>query len=296
MHPAASVIVFTVLSGLGFGFLALLGTGLLAPSGWAAFGLWGLGYGLAVTGLLASTLHLGRPERAWRALSQWRSSWLSREGVAALATLLVLAPVALSDWLGLGWFGLGWPRALGWLGAGLALATVFTTSMIYAQLKTVPRWNHWLTSASFLGFALAGGAVLAGQGWAAVLLLLGLGAVMAAQWRIGDGRFAAVGATMGSATGLGALGQVAVFEQPHSHPNYLMREMIHLVGRKHAAKLRLIALGLAALLPALLLALLPAHPATTALAALSHLTGAFTQRWLFFAEAEHVVGLYYGKR
>jgi sulfite dehydrogenase (quinone) subunit SoeC len=291
MHPAPSVIVFTVLSGLGFGFLTLLGIGLVAPAGWAAFGLWGLAYGLAVAGLLASTFHLGHPERAWRALTQWRSSWLSREGVAALATLLVLAPVALSDWL-----GLGWPRALGWAGAALALVTVFTTSMIYAQLKTVPRWHHWLTSASFLGFALAGGAVLAGQGWGAVGLLLALGGVMRAQWRVGDGRFAAVGATMGSATGLGALGQVTVFEQPHSHPNYLMREMIHVVGRKHAAKLRLIALGLAALLPALLLALLPAHPATTALAALSHLTGAIAQRWLFFAEAEHVVGLYYGKR
>ena len=32
------------------------------------------------------------------------------------------------------------------------------------------------------------------------------------------------------------------------------------------------------------------------LAILAHLAGIAASRWLFFAEAEHVVGLYYGKR
>ena len=290
MHPAPSVIVFSVLSGLGFGFLAALGLGVLSPAGWSAFFLWGLGYGLAVVGLLASTFHLGHPERAWRALTQWRSSWLSREGIAAIAALVVLAPMALSDWL-----ALGLPRAIGAVGAVLALFTVFTTSMIYTQLKTVPRWNQKITPVSFLTFAVTGGAILSGQGWSAVALLALLGAVITAQWRLGDARFAEVGASMGSATGLGALGQVSVFEQPHSHPNYLMREMIFTVGRKHAEKLRRLALGLAVLLPAAIL-IVSAHPVAIAAAALSHVAGALAQRWLFFAEAEHVVGLYYGKR
>ncbi|MBE0555030.1 MAG: dimethyl sulfoxide reductase anchor subunit, partial [Rhodobacteraceae bacterium] len=92
MHPAPSVIVFTTLSGLGFGYLACLGLGAVEARGLAAFLLWALGYGLAVGGLMASTLHLGNPQRAWRAFSQWRTSWLSREGCAAVATLLALAP------------------------------------------------------------------------------------------------------------------------------------------------------------------------------------------------------------
>ena len=188
MHPAPSVIVFTVLSGLGFGFLAALGVGLVQPAGWAAFALWGLGYGLTVGGLLASTTHLGRPDRAWRAFSQWRSSWLSREGIAAVATLVILAPVALSDWL-----GLGLSRLPGVVGAVLALATIATTSMIYAQLKTVPRWNHWTTPVQFVAFALAGGAMLTGQGIAPLLLTLLALAVMA-HWQYGDRRFAEVGA------------------------------------------------------------------------------------------------------
>ncbi len=290
MHPAPSVIVFTVLSGLGFGLLAALGLGVVHPYGWSAFGLWGLGYGLASGGLLASTFHLGHPERVWRAFSQWRSSWLSREGIAAVATLVVLAPVALSDWLGLGWSR--WP---GMIGAVLALATIGTTSMIYAQLKTVPRWNHWTTVAQFFAFALAGGAILSGQTVAAVGLLVLLAAALLAHWQFGDRRFAQAGATMETATGLGSLGRVSVFEPAHTAGNYLMREMMFVVGRKHAAKLRRLALLLGCALPAVILIALPNHPATCALAAVSHLIGAFAARWLFFAEAEHVVGLYYGR-
>jgi len=291
MHPAPSVILFTTLSGAGFGFLALLAAGLVGASGWAAFALWALGYGLAVGGLMTSTFHLGNPMRAWRSFSQWRTSWLSREAWASVVTLLWLAPLALADWL-----GFDWPRAWGLVGAVLCLLTVVSTAMIYTQLKAVPRWNHWTTPASFLAFALAGGAVLAGAGVWAALALAVLGAAMLAQWQIGDGRFAAVGASLGSATGLGAIGQVRVFEPPHTAPNYLMREMIHAVGRRHAAKLRAIAFGLAVVLPLLAVLALPGGIATTALAALSHLLGSLAQRWLFFAEAEHVVGLYYGAR
>lgn len=289
MHPAPSVIVFTVLSGLGFGLLAALGFGVARVYGWPAFGLWGLGYGLAITGLLASTFHLRHPERAWRAFSQWRSSWLSREGIAAVASLGLLAPMALSDWL-----HLGWPRLPGLLGAAMALATIGTTSMIYAQLKTIPRWNHWTTPAQFFAFALAGGAMLSGNRLAVPLLLL-LAAALWAHWHFGDRRFAEVGASMESATGLGPMGKVSVFEPAHTAGNYLMREMIHVVGRKHAARLRVIAVLLACAVPALLL-MLSGHPAVVAVAVLAHLCGAFAARWLFFAQAEHVVGLYYGKR
>jgi sulfite dehydrogenase (quinone) subunit SoeC len=289
MHPAPSVILFSTLSGLGFGFLAFLGWGALTPSGWAAFFLWGLGYGLAVAGLMASTFHLGNPKNALKAFSQWRTSWLSREAWASVATLLLLAPVALS-----GIFGLGLPPAVGQAGGILALLTVFTTAMIYTQIKAVPRWHHWLTPVMFLGFAVAGGATLSGRVWAPVLLLA-VGAVLLALWRVGDGAFAKAGQTMGTATGLDSLGVPSVLDPAHTAGNYLKREMIFVVGRKHAAKLRKLALALASVLPAMAL-LLPLGAWGIALAAALHLAGAMVARWLFFAEAEHVVGLYYGAR
>jgi sulfite dehydrogenase (quinone) subunit SoeC len=290
MNPAPSVIIFSVLSGMGFGLLAFLGAGLLLPSGWHAFFWWGLGYGLAVAGLLAATFHLGNPKNAIKAFSQWRSSWLSREAWAAVATLVILSPVALSDWL-----GLGWPRQIGVVGAALALFTVFTTSMIYTQIKAVPRWHHYSTPVVFLSFAITGGAILSGHHLAGLTFSVFLILVLTDDWRVGDGQFARAGATLGSATGLDRIGLPSVFEQPHTGGNYLMREMIYVIGRKHAVKLRVIAAVCAGVLPAIILAVLPGGIAV-ALAALVHLIGAFTARWLFFAEAEHVVGLYYGAR
>ena len=95
MHPAYSVILFTTASGAGYGLLALLAVfgaaGVLPANTWLGFVGIGLGLALVVAGLLSSTFHLGRPERAARAFTQWRSSWLAREGVAAIAAF---APIA----------------------------------------------------------------------------------------------------------------------------------------------------------------------------------------------------------
>jgi DMSO reductase anchor subunit len=180
------------------------------------------------------------------------------------------------------------------VGGLLALGTVFSTAMIYTQIKAVPRWHHWLTPVMFLAFAIVGGATLSGQ-VSAPLALLALGAVLLAVWRVGDGAFARAGQTMGTATGLDRLGVPSVLDPAHTAGNYLKREMIFVVGRKHAGKLRKIALVLASVAPALIL-LLPLGVWGIALAAALHLAGALAARWLFFAEAEHVVGLYYGAR
>ena len=289
MHPAPSVIIFSVCSGMGFGLLAMLGFGVAQASGMAAFFWWGLGYALAVIGLLAATFHLGNPKNALKAFSQWRTSWLSREGVAAVATLVILAPMALSDWLGLGLW-----RGVGCIGAVLALFTVFTTAMIYTQIRAVPRWHHWITPVMFLTFSVTGGAILAGSSMALPLLVT-LAAVLIAVWWIGDGQFERAGQTMGTATGLE--GQISVFERGHTAGNYLLREMIFVVARKHANKLRWIAVLFTSGLPVLLI--LAANGPSVwgfGLAAISHLVGAFAARWLFFAQAEHVVGLFYGQR
>ncbi|MEO8241812.1 MAG: DmsC/YnfH family molybdoenzyme membrane anchor subunit [bacterium] len=291
MHPAPSVILFTVLSGMGFGCLAFLGLGLPAASGWTAFFHWGLGYALAVGGLTASTFHLGNPQRALKAFSQWQTSWLSREAWTSVAALMVLAPVALSDWLGLGIW-----RGIGVLGAVLAVATVGTTSMIYTQMKTIPRWNSWTTPALFLTFMATGGALLTGNLSAALIGCGLLTAALLCAFHIGDSAFGKARQTLGTATGLDRIGDATVFEQPHTGENYLMREMIHVVARRHVTKLRVIAVLASAVLPGLIVVLLPTHSATFAAATAVHLLGVLAARWLFFAEAEHVVGLYYGNR
>lgn len=290
MHPAPSVIIFTTFSGLGFGLLFWLGIGAIVPTGWGAFIWFAIAYIFAVGGLLASTFHLGHPERFLKALTQWRSSWLSREGICAIATLVIMAIYGA----GLVFLGARW-GLLGALGALGAAATVYTTSMIYAQMKTIPRWKHWTTPALFLALSIGGGALMAGQILAAVVLLIIAAGLQAFAWMIGDGTFATSGTDMETATGLGFIGKVRAFEPPHTGTNYLMKEFIHVVGRKHASQLRIIAMAFAFVLPVVFL-MLPFNHFFALLAVLCHIAGVLTLRWLFFAQAEHVVGLYYGKR
>ena len=291
MHPAPSIILFTTLSGLGFGLIGWIGLGARPLAGWAGLALALLALALACGGLLASLAHLGQPQRFLKAFTQWRSSWLSREAVCSTATLSLFALLVAADLL------LGVRLApLGWLVTALALATVIATAMIYAQMKTVPSWRSPFTPLAFLTASAAGGAILAGRAPAAVALLLALGLIVVLDaWR-GGTRFARAGSTLATATGLGQLGRLRLLEPPHTGQNYLLREMVHVVGRRHAAKLRAFAFVLAVALPLALLLVLPGRPVVLALAGLLHLGGMLVFRWLFFAQAEHVVGLYYGRR
>ncbi len=308
MHPALSVIVFTTFSGAGYGLLFLIGilagNSILPDSRWfALFGL-GLSLGLATLGLLASTYHLGRPERAWRAFSQWRTSWLSREGILSLA---VFVPAGI---LGVAWLFFGHVLAwAGWLSALLAVPTIFCTAMIYASLKTVPRWHNAWVPLNYLLLGLMNGALLLqgmlhlfaaatpGIAWLAILAILAGALGKLGYWRHIDR--AGPASTAESATGLGALGKVRLLEAPHSEDNYLMKEMGHRIARKHAGRLRWIALGLGFAAPLLLtiLAQLSSGPLAgmaEVLAAGLAMLGTLIERWLFFAEAKHSVTLYYG--
>ena len=291
MHPAPSVIIFTTLSGLGFGLLAFLCLGFPSMGGLVAFIFFAIGFGLAIGGLLSSTFHLGHPERAIKAFSQWKSSWLSREAWLSLFALTLSGIYAL----GRIFFDVDLV-IIGLLSAVFCIATVFSTSMIYAQLKTVPRWNSKLTPIVFLVFSIAGGALLAGQISVALPLLAVAGITQIVSWILGDKAFAQSGTNLATATGLTVNpNEVRSFEAPHTGTNYLLQEFVFKVGRKHSAKLRIVGIILAFGMPIIFLSF-PFSHITALLSVIAHIAGMFIVRWLFFAQAEHVVGLYYGKR
>ena len=328
MRPTFSIILFTVLSGIGYGLWFLAGLGLAAywpvcrtpspPSG-AGIPLRFCGYPpgvlfalitgfvLVSAGLLSSVGHLGQPQRAWRALSQWRSSWLSREGVASIATYApataLIAILSLSIWQ--------WMHPLGAALAVGSVATVFCTGQIYASLKPIRAWHNAYTVAGYLLLGLYGGALVfwamatlpwagfAREHTACLAALIALAALCAVfkilYWRYID---RLPPADAGRATGLDAQGSVRSFERPHTEENYLTREMGFVLARKHASKLRAITLLCAFVLPALLAAMVLLIPATWAVAWLAlafGLSGIFIERWLFFAEARHAVSGYYGR-
>lgn len=310
MHPAYSVIFFTTATGAGYGLLALLGVlaalGMLPADRGLAITSTGIAFVLIVGGLLSSTFHLGHPERAWRALTQWRSSWLSREGVLAILTF---GPTGL--------FALGWVvfedisglyAIAGVLGAVACMATVYTTSMIYASLRTVRAWNDAWVAPVYIILSLTTGALLANAlaalfgvslklEYVALILLVLATFTKLNYWRSIDRRGSE--STPETATGLGHLGKVRLLDPPHTGSNYLMSEMGYQIARKHAIKLRRIAFALGIFVPFFLtlIAIVLAGPLSSiavVLAAVSAAAGVLVERWLFFAEAKHVVTLYYG--
>ncbi len=310
MHPALSVIFFTTASGAGYGLLAWLGVlsafRVVPADRW--FGVSSLAVALVLItgGLLASTAHLGHPERAWRAFSQWRSSWLSREGVMSVVTYV---PALL--------FGALWLApdsdvaaiAAGLCAAVLSVATVYCTAMIYASLKPIHQWHNGWVPASYLALAAMSGALwlnallyISGATVPAIGVLAAAAIVLATWCKLRYWRFidtTSAPSTPESATGLGAHGKVRFFEAPHTEENYLLQEMGYRIARKHRVKLRQIALALAFLLPLVLTVAALAAAGALAVAAASvavllAMVGVVVERWLFFAEARHTVTLYYG--
>ncbi len=309
MHPAFSVIFFTTLSGTGFGLWFWLALRIALGDrpewfdglGWM-FGLF-TGAVLVAVGVTASLWHLGKPMRVWRAFSQWRSSWMSREGVFALACFAAAAAVVALSW---GARHGSSVRLAAALLALLSVAAVYSTAMIYASLKPIPAWRHPLVVVSYLLFAAVGGALLFGP-FAGTTLddprWVGAGIVVGATalWRIKRRYWRDIDRTplpldTGDAVGLPGR-TVSSFERPHTESNYLTREMGFVVARKHANKLRTLSVVLFALIPALCALpvwLLPHGDVTVLLwlGALSFQAGALVERWLFFAEAKHLVTLY----
>ena len=319
MNPAFSVLLFTTLSGTGFGLWFWLALRIALGDrpewfdglGWA-LGLMAGGV-LVAAGVIASLWHLGKPLRVWRAFSQWRSSWMSREGVFAIAAFAVAIAMVLvqsvlielpDDALAL--------RLLAALLAPLCVAAVFSTAMIYASLVPIPAWRHRLVVPGYLLFAALGGGLLFGP-FAGTTLdapnMVAAGAVIGAialwllkrrYWRDLDAGVLdrdALPRSRADAVGLPGR-EVSVFERPHTESNYLTREMGFVLARKHAKTLRAIAVVLFALVPALCALpvwLLPHGDATALLwvAAAAFQAGAMVERWLFFAEAKHLVMLYY---
>jgi DMSO reductase anchor subunit len=311
MHPALSIVFFTTASGAGFALLLLLGlaapVGLLPESAWFGFVSLATAFVLAAAGLVSSAFHLGRPERAWRAFSQWRSSWLSREGVMSVVTFV---PAAI---FGIGWVFFGVTDGIvglsGVLAAICAAVTIACTGMIYASLKPIHQWhNRWVVPNYFtLGlmaaFLLLDLIIRFWIAWPVWMPLLALISVLLAwwskeaYWRFIDTNSAR--STVASATALGGRGPVRMLEPPHTQDNYLLKEMGFHIARKHKVRLRLIARVAAFILPALLslIALFAAGAiglAAAALAVVSAALGLVIERWLFFAEAKHTVTLYYG--
>ena len=306
MHPALSVIFFTVTAGAGYGVLFLLGIirilGIapdISPDQIVTMGLVGL---LLVTaGLLSSTLHLANPKNAWRSFTRFRTSWLSREAVFAV----LFYPISLI-WLLYEWFtgNTAATSLFGLLTSVLAVLVLICTGMIYASLKTIRQWHTALTPVNFvllgmllgslvLSLMLAQQDLITSHLVAIALVVLMLSALVKVVYFYWIGQPA--GPTINTALGF-TRATVRLLDVGHSSETFHNKEFGFQIDRVKLIWLRYISVGLAFLLPLILISGLLGDVGfySLLLAVVSAYAGVFVERWLFFAEARHVVNLYHG--
>ncbi|MGA3250209.1 MAG: DmsC/YnfH family molybdoenzyme membrane anchor subunit [Paraburkholderia sp.] len=315
MKPAFSVVFLTTLSGAGQGLLiALFGVELAVRLGFIAASsappqmFFVLGGALTVVlgglGLLASFFHLGHPERAWRAIAMWRTSWLSRECLALPAFLACAFAYGVAHW-----FGSPWSLAIGALGV-LASAVLFLcTSMIYACLRFLQEWATPLTMVNFVLLGCASGFTLATAcaAWFAPALVTGLAVCAGVLTLAGcTSRVASLvrnarlrpKSTVQSATGI----KSAKLEQKSrgfTAGAFNLREFFHGKTPQTLQRIKWTFLVGAFAVPLVLIALGGSVPSIVAsfwllcAACAVQYAGLVAERWFFFAEARHPQNLYY---
>lgn len=306
MHPAISVIFFTVASGAGYGLIALLAlSSLITIDAMPTRGVvlsGGIAALCAITaGFVSSTFHLANPRNAWRAMSRFRTSWLAREGLLAVLFYPIAALWLLRWWLGYDDSVI--TQALAVLTVLWAMATVFSTGMIYACLRTIPQWNTSLTPANYLLLGLMLGSL------ALTSLRLYWGEPVSRMLVVNIGFLATAGImkflyffwvgtpsgpTVNTATSFNRA-TVRLFDVGHSAGTFLTQEFGYQPPMPRIRVLRMTVYVLGFIVPAVLVAM-GGEFNELMVAALISLAGVFVERWLFFAEARHVVTLYHGRQ
>ncbi len=304
MKPALSVIFFTVSSGAGLGLMFLLVLSRFSHLSAASSQWWAaaLASGVLLTaGLISSTFHLANPKNAWRAFARVKTSWLSREGVLALA----IYPLAAVYLWAVDRQQRGLIVSVGLVLALLCVAMLYSTAMIYACLKTIPRWNNWQTRLAFPVFGLMSGSMLllaivpqarpfAGPMAIGMLVLGGLLKLSyVCRFAKKDGQHLSINQALQPLRKQQA-GQVRLLDVGHSAGTFLTNEFMFELAREKALQLHWAMWALGFIAPLLLL-LLSASSVTVWIAALLSLIGLLCERCLFFAEAQHVVRLYHGQ-
>jgi len=322
MHPAFSVIFLTTLIGAGQGLFLALYSGQLFSAfkllpGQDPVGFYALGSLVVlvflVAGLVSSFFHLGRPERAWRSATRWRTSWLSREVIALPSFMAVVAAWGLIHYL-------GWNPVLVTIGksiqidlslvvgavAALLCFTLFLfTGMIYACIKMLQEWATPLTVVNYTllggssGFLLAtvfaawqgSGMTWFFGGWSVILIVLAFITRSASLFRNARLKHKS---SLQSALGI-RHARIEQKAQGSMAGSFNTREYFHGVSQRKFKSVKWIFLVLVFPVPLVLVSLgLGGHAISLLIAAfLVQYLGLLMERWFFFAQANHPQNLYY---
>ena len=310
MHPSKSIIFFTVISGTGYGiFIGLLFNVLFVEISYNLeykLFLSLASFLMIVTGLLSSTLHLGHPERAWRAFSQWKTSWLSREGLAAVITFI---PMILFYYFWI--INISGYILLLILTSFFSIITIFCTGQMYASLKTIPSWNNPLVTPIYILNGITLGSLFVyslnflfkynlNLFEKFIYVIITLNFVSKVIYWISVRKKS--NTTIETAIGIKS-NNITFFEGPHTGKNYLTTEMINAIRKQNSNFLRITFCILSFITPLYMInqySYLVADPFILKISMIAvfilSFIGMIIERYLFFIQSQHVVGLYYGKK
>lgn len=114
--------------------------------------------------LVTSLFHLGNPIRAYLAVSNLSTSWLSREILLGVIFAILGALFTVMQWRKIASFAVR--NVIAWLAALVGLALVYSMSRIY-MLPTQPAWNTWATPVTFFTTTFLLGALAMGVAFVA---------------------------------------------------------------------------------------------------------------------------------
>ncbi len=323
MNPAFSVIFLTTLIGVGQGlFIALLSvqgytTAQFLPAQGDQFYIVGSAIAMVflILGLFASFFHLGHPERAWRAASMWRTSWLSREVIVLPMFMGAVVVYGVLHYIDLGGQTTVLEQsmtnkdiitlAVGIGGVVACFALFICTGMIYACLKFLQEWHSPLTVINYTILGMASGFTLASlyasyiesellhfiTGWAITLTIVGFITRIASLMRNHRIKYksnlqTAIGVrhTNIQQKAMGAMGG-----------SFNTREFFHNKKATFIKSIKWIFLLMVFIIPIILL-VIGYQQKTLSLfwaAFISQYIGLLAERWFFFAQARHPQNLYY---
>ena len=313
MRPDSALIYFTVCSGTGYGMLVSLLTLYLNIeiniSIYAKFIIIGVSFFLITSGLISSTLHLGHPERVWRALSQWRSSWLSREGIAAIITFIPFALFCFF-WVFTNFILITF--IILFITSIFSQITTFCTAKIYSSIKAIPAWNNSYVPIIYILNSITLGSIFTFTilfNFEIEIIILSnlIIAISIISLLIKILYWISIKKTsksnIATATGLGTKDKTSFFEGPHTGKNFLTEEMINNIKNSKAFLLRLAVCIFTYITPAYYVSQQPfliisdyTTSITLILICIIATIGMFFERYLFFIESKHTVSLFYGNQ
>jgi len=313
MHPAFSVIFFTVVSGAGYALISLLSLfnflnfGMLIDKN--TFFIIAITSAVLFTmGLISSTFHLANPKNAWRAFMRFKTSWLAREGLLAILFYPILALYLYFIYIDMQINNFMLMQYYSFLIFTISTVIIYCTGMIYACLKTIPQWNTIWTPINYItiGFALAamifffilnlnGYDTTSYENYTLSIIAFSLATKLTYYFVIRLPKYNIADAT-NAAVKLKST-NVRLLDVGHTGGTFLTDEFGYKVAERKLFRIKILSIFSGFIIPFFLIytySFIYENIALCSLAIFLSFIGMISERWLFFAQAKHVVNLYHG--